>query len=201
VVKKARAVRRRSATRKRAPKKQTQKKKSASPVRRTSKTRRKSAAGKGTKTARSVSRSADAAQVTVSIVGPERYSRGEVDGPEFLVVPANRYWAVEVAAEPALFAAVRNGASFDGTRFFATWQSGRRLFAPAASTVYRLPREPWNALWLNEALYYRVLTSIQESSWDGAIASAPPGKMDLFGTFARNTQTTIRPVEDLWRQA
>jgi hypothetical protein len=138
-------------------------------------------------------------EATVAIVGPDTYLRTALDGPEFLVTPPkDRYWAVEVAVEPEFFGAIQRGAAVSAARFYATWQTGG-LFPPTDATIFRLPPEQWENMWLNRTLYYRLVTSTEATRWANVVPSAPPGKIDLFGGFTKNFDDPIRPVEFLWR--
>jgi hypothetical protein len=106
-----------------------------------------------------------------SINGPSSVVRGE-SAPVFDLVPAdgssNVYYAVEVATDPALF----DGASHSLEEgFYGSWSDS--LFLSESS--YQLPEHVWEALSVQDVLYYRAWFTESESSWDNAVVTTPDG--------------------------
>lgn len=95
------------------------------------------------------------------IQGPAKYSRAG-EPPTFkLDAGANRFYAVEVAARPELFARSKSGAERNATNFHASWSELPFLSAPG----YQLPAGAWQQLRNSERLYYRLWTTGSKTGW------------------------------------
>jgi hypothetical protein len=141
-----------------------------------------------------------------SISGPDEYDRASVIGPTFLVRPGqDRYFAVEVAASPAMLAAGADRPA-DTSVWFASWWKG---LLPAGldatgAVAFTLPIGAWRALRENDALYYRVLTSATADGWTTVQISDPgedgiPPAIALTGAVAPRPTVTVRSDERSWR--
>jgi hypothetical protein len=108
---------------------------------------------------------------TVSISGPETYSRGN-RAPTFHIGPGGqRYYAVEVATDPQ---ALTGAAPRTDQNYYGSWQEGR-LERASDPTTYTLPESRWAVLRMADRLYYRVLTmsSNRTDLWTDLVSSTP----------------------------
>ena len=145
------------------------------------------------------------------ITGPETYDRTSPVQPSFLIAPGpGRYFAVEVATDPASFDANNPAANRDGAHFFASWQQGPLLSTGAdasGSLTYRLPLAAWKQLSVAATLFYRALTSSAPNMWSDSRESYPatgggaaPAIVLKGRAGARMDFPISRPEEALWRQ-
>ena len=130
-------------------------------------------------------------QTAPTIAGPSSIQRGG-QPPTFQVTTgSNRYYAVELAADPALFG---DSNSRQSSNFYASWNDSAAQ-ARMTDPSYTLSAAAWTALSPNDKLYYRVLStsSSDPQSWenymvsvtDGDAAAAAPS----FSVLASDTST------------
>lgn len=102
----------------------------------------------------------------LAIEGPGTVPRG-APPPTFSVhVPDDRYFAVEVAAEAALFDTSDVGHVRSDSNFYGSWSDTALM--QGALAEYSLPPAVWSRLRQDsERLYYRVLSSKRQDAWDG----------------------------------
>jgi subtilisin family serine protease len=139
------------------------------------------------------------------IDGPRVYDVGN-DAPTFRVLPGeNRYYAVEVATDAALFDYDGHGGEREEfANFYGSWQEGLR--EAKGPTTYTLPHAAWRRLREANRLYYRVVTSAenniewpnyQTSTPDGSVEDAP--YIELTGPSSLDDLYSTRA--DLWRRS
>jgi hypothetical protein len=106
------------------------------------------------------------AEPELSIEGPASVPRG-APPPVFSVhVEDDRYFAVEVAAEPELFDTTDVGHVRNDSNFYGSWSDTSLM--EGALSQYKLPHTVWGRLAQDsERLYYRVLSSRRQDAWDG----------------------------------
>jgi hypothetical protein len=102
----------------------------------------------------------------LSIEGPASVPRG-APPPTFSVhVEDDRYFAVEVAAEPALFDTSDVSHVRDDSNFYGSWSDTSLM--DGTLSEYELPPAVWSRLKQDSGrLYYRVLSSKRQDAWDG----------------------------------
>ncbi|QJE00169.1 caspase family protein [Massilia forsythiae] len=107
-----------------------------------------------------------------SIEGPSAVPRA-APPPTFSVhVDSNRYFAVELAAEPELFNSADVGHVRSDTNFYGSWSDTALM----QGSQYSLPAAVWQRLRADsERLYYRVLSSRRQDAWDGYEVSSRDG--------------------------
>lgn len=104
-----------------------------------------------------------------AIVGPVQYSRSQANPPVLrLDLGALRYFAIELASDPALFDPANANLRTSET-FYASWTTG--MLGPVEETTYAVPQDAWQKLSAKPAIYYRVVTSTAGDSWKSAAAS------------------------------
>jgi hypothetical protein len=102
------------------------------------------------------------------IEGPARVAR-TAPAPAFIVNPGGRYYAVEVAAAPALFDGAHDGERTD-YNFYGSW----RETALMRGSIYSLPSAAWDRLRSAKQLYYRIASSSSANSWTDYQVSNQP---------------------------
>jgi subtilisin family serine protease len=94
--------------------------------------------------------------------------------PEFSVQPGgNPYYAVEVAAETALFLPTARERRHDAN-FFASWRSQPLHSSP----TYTLASQAWAKLRGEARLFYRIVTSDRRDRWSNVVRSTPNEAID-----------------------
>jgi hypothetical protein len=103
-------------------------------------------------------------ETSLAIEGPTAVPRS-APPPTFSVHVANdRYFAVEVAAEAALFDTGDVGHVRSDSNFYGSWSDTALM----QGAQYSLPAGVWGRLRQDsERLYYRVLSSKRQDAWDG----------------------------------
>jgi hypothetical protein len=102
------------------------------------------------------------------IEGPARVAR-TAPPPAFMVSPGGRYYAVEVAAAPALFDGAHDAERTDNN-FYGSW----RETALMRGGIYALPSPVWDRMRRANQLYYRIALSSSPNSWTDYQVSSQP---------------------------
>ncbi|NRO98513.1 hypothetical protein GWC77_21550 [Paraburkholderia sp. NMBU_R16] len=130
-------------------------------------------------------------QTAPAITGPGSVQRG-AQPPTFQVTTgSNRYYAVELAADPALFG---DSNARQSSNFYASWNDSDAQ-ARMTDPSYTLSSAAWDALSPNDKLYYRVLStsSADPQSWDNYMVSVTDGDAAAaapsFSVLASDTST------------
>ncbi len=133
-----------------------------------------------------------------SIEGPDKL-REEDPPPTFsITLPTTRYYAVEVAARADLFDSAGAGDMRTDANFFASWQTGGLLNAPS----FQLPDDAWARLRSADRLFYRMLSSSDQSAWSNVMVTPPSGAAgdDFSIEILRDEPGVVSPLttEDEW---
>lgn len=135
-------------------------------------------------------------QVAPTIAGPTSAQRGG-QPPTFQVTTgSNRYYAVELATDPALFG---NSSARQSSNFYASWNDSN-VQARMTDPAYTLSTDAWAALSSNDKLYYRALTtsSADAQAWDNYMVSVTDGDAAAaapsFSVLASDTSTPSADV-------
>jgi len=106
----------------------------------------------------------------INIAGPVMNSAAP---PRFTVNPGpNRYYAVEVATNPAYFNNAQNGAQRNDSNFYASWKSRPFLYAPSYPASFDLPQAVWDRFRASASrLYYRIWATDSPNSWVNTVTS------------------------------
>jgi hypothetical protein len=102
------------------------------------------------------------------IEGPARVAR-TAPPPAFMVNPGGRYYAVELAAAPALFDGA-HGSERTDNNFYGSW----RETALMRGSIYALPSPVWDRMRRANQLYYRIALSSSANSWTDYQVSSQP---------------------------
>ncbi|WP_426399578.1 caspase family protein (plasmid) [Ralstonia sp. 25C] len=130
-------------------------------------------------------------QVAPTIAGPSSVQRGGQPPTFQITTGSNRYYAVELAADPALFG---NSSARQSSNFYASWNDSNAQ-ARMTDPTYTLSADAWAALSSNDKLYYRALTtsSGDAQAWDNYMVSVTDGDAAAaapsFSVLASDTST------------
>lgn len=142
-----------------------------------------------------------------AITGPDAYGRNDPEPPSFQIWSSeNRYFAVEVTSDAALFDEPNNGAKRTVDNFYASWQTGLIQIPASGNTIYHLSSNVWRSMRQAEAIYYRLLTSAAKTRWTNTQSSLTKVELGraptitLKGRFTHMPTNPYPPEEDLWRR-
>ena len=131
-----------------------------------------------------------------TIDGPDRWPRGATP-PTFRVDSgaANRFYAVEVAAEARLLVAANRGSNPMPDRFYGSWRVLPFRSGPYPAD-FTLPQQEWDLLKGSARLFYRVWASDDANSWVNAAASTSDGDIGSARSFEITEEPggTVRPA-------
>jgi hypothetical protein len=116
-----------------------------------------------------------------TIDGPQSVARAG-SAPVFRIAAGiNRYFAVEITAQPRLFRADASE-SRRSDQFYGSWHdpaAGLMEIPASGVAIFVLPDEVWTRLRHHAVLYYRVLTTSERSAaWPDLLASTPDDRAE-----------------------
>jgi hypothetical protein len=101
-----------------------------------------------------------------------------------VVIPLNRYFAVEVTTNPYYFNYGLYGSQRDDNNFFGSWSTPPFGSSAVYPADYTIPQAAWDRLRsAGGRLYYRVWCSDSPNSWVNAVSSTPDAQASSAPSF------------------